>query len=189
MTSDTCSLGTRIMGSVWGNEGNAMRKVALVLLSIAAAVSHAAGPGAPRVYLDRPGALDAVERANPEHYRRITEILNLATEMPCHEEKFSRELAVKYEATSGGCGLVLMTSYPPKRQLSFTLGETIYMVNVTMSDSVGRFFPVTSPPLQWDQLDPSAVERAARKAHSKSPFGAVPPERGTLTPYFEANGN
>ncbi len=32
-------------------------------------------------------------------------------------------------------------------------------------------------PLKWDQLDPKAVERSAKKAQSKSPFSAVPPER------------
>jgi hypothetical protein len=34
-----------------------------------------------------------------------------------------------------------------------------------------------SEPLKWDQLDPKAVERAAKKAQSKSPFSAVPAER------------
>jgi hypothetical protein len=32
-------------------------------------------------------------------------------------------------------------------------------------------------PLKWDQLDPKAVERSAKKAQAKSPFSAVPPER------------
>ena len=30
---------------------------------------------------------------------------------------------------------------------------------------------------KWDQLDPKAVERAAKKAQSKGPFTAIPAER------------
>jgi hypothetical protein len=32
-------------------------------------------------------------------------------------------------------------------------------------------------PVKWDQLDPKAIERSAKKAQSKSPFSAVSPER------------
>jgi len=37
--------------------------------------------------------------------------------------------------------------------------------------------PKRTDRLKWDQLDPKAVERSAKRARPKSPFSAVPPER------------
>jgi hypothetical protein len=101
-----------------------MRKVALAVLLMAATASQANGPQRPPIDLDRAGAMEALERENPDHYYRIGRILYLATRMPCNTDTFSRTLRARFEARDAACSLLLMTSYPSKRQLAFTLGET-----------------------------------------------------------------
>jgi hypothetical protein len=117
-----------------------MRTVAIAVFSAAAATSQAAGPLQPPVDLDRPGAIEVVRRANPEHYRKIAQIRELATREPCVTPTFSRTLRVRFEARDGECSLTVMTSYPGKRRLTFTLGEARYVTIVTLN-RVGRAMP------------------------------------------------
>jgi hypothetical protein len=118
-----------------------MRKVAIALLLMATTASQANGPQRPPIDLDRAGAMETLERENLDHYRRIEHILDLATRMPCHTDTFSRTLRVRFEARDAGWGLLLMTSYPSKRHLIFTLGDTSYMKVVEMDDSPNRLVP------------------------------------------------
>lgn len=113
-----------------------MRIARILVLSIASVMAAPVVVASPPAYvdLDRPGALEAVERDQPGHYRRITEILSVASEMPCHTEQFGRVVEAKYEARDGRCGLMLMTSYPAKRLLTFTLDATRYATVVTMRE-------------------------------------------------------
>jgi hypothetical protein len=110
--------------------------LSVVVLSVGSAFAapYTAVSPAAHVDLDRPGAMDRVQREHPEHYRRITEILAVASEVPCHTEQFGRAIEAKYDVRDGGCGLLLMTSYPSKRLLSFTLGTTRYSTVVTMRE-------------------------------------------------------
>ena len=116
-----------------------MRALAIALLCTATA-AHATLPQPARVYLDRPDALDAIQQQDPERYRRIREILTLAETSKCHHAAFARALKVKYDA-SGGRATMLLTSFPAKRQLTFTLDGTIYMAIVTLRDSGGHVVP------------------------------------------------
>ena len=118
-----------------------MQKVAIALLLMAAAASQANGPLRPSIDLDRAGAMETLERENPDHYRRIEHILDLATRMPCHTATFNRTLRVRFEARDAGCGLLLMTSYPSKRHLTFTLGDSSYAKIVEMDESRNRLVP------------------------------------------------
>jgi hypothetical protein len=95
------------------------------------------------VYLDQPGALDAIERENPAEYRRITEIIALAETMPCESDALLRMLKARYDAR-GSCGLQIFTSYPAKRRFSFALGNTFYEAIVTMRDSGGTLVPAAT---------------------------------------------
>jgi len=115
--------------------------IAMAVLSTVAAVAQAAPP-LERVDLDRPGVMDAVAREDPLLHLRITQIRTLATRMPCFTDEFKRTLTVKFEARDAGCGLFLMTSYPSKRRLQFTLGEMRYVTVVALDESDNRFLPV-----------------------------------------------
>jgi len=87
------------------------------------------------VDLSRPGAMETIQRDQPARYRRITEILRVASEVPCQTEPFGRAVEAKYEVRDAHCGLVLKTSYPAKRVLSFTLDSTQYSAVVTMRET------------------------------------------------------
>jgi hypothetical protein len=110
-----------------------MRNLAIAAVSIAAALSPAVSASPAVVNLDRPGAFAALARENPEHFRRVADVLKIADELPCHTEKFGLTVA-KLDARDARCGLMLMTSYPAKRHLSFVLDQTRYVTVVTMRD-------------------------------------------------------
>ena len=118
-----------------------MRKVAIALLLMAVTAAQANGPQRPPIDLDSAGAMEILQRENPDHYRRIEQILKLATRMPCRTGMFSRTLRVRVEARDTECGLLLMTSYPSKRRLTFTLGDTGYGKVVEMNESPNRLVP------------------------------------------------
>ena len=88
----------------------------------------------PAVNLDDKAALAAIERARPEHFRRITAILDLAGSLPCENERFARAMEAAFDARDGHCQLLLRTSFPAKRTLSFTLDETSYIATVRVKD-------------------------------------------------------
>ncbi|SRR5258708_6132778 len=117
-----------------------MRTLALVLLTCAAS-AYAATPAKTVVDLDRPGAMDALEQANPEHFRRVSGVIDLASEMPCFTPQFAKLSWAKFDAESAGCGVMLLTSYPAKRQLSFTIEDTTYNSIVTIKNKE-RFVPL-----------------------------------------------
>jgi hypothetical protein len=115
----------------------------------AALLTTAAAQAAPEpqwpVDLDRPGAIEAVQRERPEHVGKIAQIRTLASRMPCFTEEFGRTLHVTLDARDASCGVMLMTSYPSKRRLSFTLGEARYVTVVTMDESENRITPAGGP--------------------------------------------
>jgi hypothetical protein len=113
--------------------------VGAALLSAAwvQAAPHSLSP----IDLDAPGAMDAVQREKPEHFGKIAQIRTLASRMPCFTEEFGRAIQVKFEARDASCGVLLMTSYPSKRRLSFALGEARYVTVVTMDESENRLTP------------------------------------------------
>ena len=109
----------------------------LALLIVAPIVAGAPLPAqaplhAP-IYLDE-NALATIERTNADHFRRITAILVAASEMPCQSERFARVIEAAYDARDGRCELGLLTSYPPKRKLSFSLDQTPYAATVRVKD-------------------------------------------------------
>lgn len=82
--------------------------------------------------LDAPGALDALRESNPAHYERAVTILGLASEMPC--EGLPRVLRTREaEAASIACRPSrVFTSWPAKREVSFTLDGTLYSARVEL---------------------------------------------------------
>ena len=116
-----------------------MRIVFLALFSLATGVASATSHLP--IQVDQPGVLDSIRTERPDHYRRITGILEAAERMPCHTPHFGRA-AIEYQARQAHCGLMLLTSYPARRRLSFRLDDVPYVALVTMRDSYGRFMRV-----------------------------------------------
>jgi hypothetical protein len=86
--------------------------------------------------------MDSVQRLKPEHYRKIARIRDLASHVPCTADSFRRNLYVRFDPRDGECMLNLMTSFPAKRRLSFTLDDLRYVTVVTMDTQGYRAIPV-----------------------------------------------
>jgi hypothetical protein len=117
-----------------------MSMLAIAALSTAAALAQAVS-FQPPLNLDRPGVMESVERENPELHAKILQIRYLAARAPCFSEKFKLTLIAKFDARDAACGMLLQTSYPSKRTLRFTLGETKYVTVVEMDESANRLVP------------------------------------------------
>jgi hypothetical protein len=111
-----------------------------ILLAVSAGALAQTAPSR-SIDLDRPGQLEALERENPRHYLKIAQIREFASRMPCTDE-FRRTLAVKFEAADAKCTLLILTSYPSQRRLSFELDATSYTTKVHMDESGYRFIPL-----------------------------------------------
>ncbi len=95
------------------------------------------------VNLDKPGMLEAIEKQNPAHHRKILEILRVAQAEPC--ETLPRILKTQFDAASAECrSYQLLTSDPPKRHLAFTLADTVYVTNVVQYKLRGKLTPAES---------------------------------------------
>jgi hypothetical protein len=114
-----------------------MRTIVIVVLAVFLQPALASGP-AKLVYLDRPGALEALAVENPAHYRQAVEVLRVAETLPC--KPMPKLSAAKFRAADCQATL-LMTSFPPKRRVSFTLDDTDYIAVVTITDAGARPMP------------------------------------------------
>jgi hypothetical protein len=104
-----------------------------VLLAGLLTVASAETPSVKRtVYLDSV-VLEDIKTSNPERYAQIQHVMASASEMCKPNAARSWSLA---NAPSADCSaMVLKTSYPPKRQISFAIGNTRYIANVIVRDA------------------------------------------------------
>lgn len=85
------------------------------------------------VNLNQPGVLKMLQYENPEHYRKIREILAGICNRP--ESRVPHWMQTKFNAHDVLYGPVLLTSLPPKKHISFTLDNTHYEALLTLTDS------------------------------------------------------
>ena len=110
----------------------------LVLTSVA--IATAADIGLRRtVDLDVPGAMDRVRAANPDHFDKIVKIIEGVTQQP--DTAVPRWLRVNFDARDVNYRPIVMTSYPPKRRLSFALDDTRYETVVVLTNASGAVIP------------------------------------------------
>lgn len=83
----------------------------------------------PPVHLYTAQDLATLRAANPDHYARATRLMAAANRL-CQPEEPKLHNA---DGRDISCGLLLLTSNPPKRQLSFMLDGTRYVALVTMT--------------------------------------------------------
>jgi hypothetical protein len=118
-----------------------MRRTA-VALAVLACVSGAwavTPGGGGVVYLDD-SALAELRAANPVHYARAQKILAAANEL-CRPTAGKVEYA-KFDAKNISCiNMLIKTSNPPKRQISFRLDDTQYIALVVLTDDPARVVP------------------------------------------------
>jgi hypothetical protein len=102
-----------------------MRRVILAAFICSASVCWADEP----VHLDSAADLARLRETNPDHYGRAVRLMNAANTLCKPGEP-------KLQNTDGrdiSCGMLLLTSNPPKRALSFTLDNTRYVAIVTIT--------------------------------------------------------
>jgi hypothetical protein len=83
----------------------------------------------PPVQLNSTADLDRLRKTNPDHYARAMRLMTAANTLCKPGEP-------KLQNTDGrdtSCGMLLLTSNPPKRALSFTLDNTRYVAIVTIT--------------------------------------------------------
>lgn len=106
-----------------------------------AAVMTVAPPEAPgAVDLNAPGALDALKTQRPRHYREIMGILAGLTQHP--ERDVVRWITANFPAEDVIYMPYWLTSFPPKRELNFSLDKTRYHIVVTITQNGARVLPV-----------------------------------------------
>jgi hypothetical protein len=89
------------------------------------------------VYLDGPASLAKLEAEDPAHYATVKQIL-AAADVICAPGP----LTLQHAGTDATCeGMLLRTSYPPKRQISFTLDGTRYIALVVLTKDQPQLIP------------------------------------------------
>jgi hypothetical protein len=101
------------------------------------------------VRLDTKEALDNLRSTNPRHYAIARKILAAANQI-C-DARDAAPLRMKFAAQDVGClSSFWLTSFPPKRSLSFKIDDTIYTALVEVRDLHAKFRaadPAWSTPL------------------------------------------
>ena len=94
------------------------------------------------VYLDGQVDLEHLRATNPGHYARAERIMAAANEL-CRPTQ-GEVSYVRFEARDISCSeMLLRTSNPPKRQITFTLDDTRYIALVVVTDDPPRVVPAT----------------------------------------------
>ena len=117
-----------------------MRALIVSLLVAFAGSTVAAGNVTRTINFSSPGALDALEEDNPEHYAKVIEILRIAGDVSC--ETLPRMLKTQFDVKAARCSSALiLTSYPAKRNVWFQLDDTAYAGNVVLYGVRGKLSP------------------------------------------------
>jgi len=111
-----------------------MRRLILAACVCSASVCWADEPVDPQVVtlpvpLNSSADLARLREINPDHYARALRLMNAANTL-------CKPGAPKLQNTDGrdiSCAMLLLTSNPPKRALSFTLDHTRYVAIVTIT--------------------------------------------------------
>jgi hypothetical protein len=96
--------------------------------------SLALADGAPRIDLDRPGVLDQLKQQHPQRYQGVSALLRASEHAPCQGGEIE-VLKTRFNVKDLECGMMLFTSYPAKRHVSFELDGVNYEATVEFKDA------------------------------------------------------
>jgi hypothetical protein len=117
-----------------------MRRIALALGMAVVAATAWAGDGV--VHLDGPADLAQLRHSNPNHYRQALKIIDSASKL-CKPDEGEVHYA---NAKNVSCSrLLLRTSNPAKRQITFRLDDTQYSALVAMTDDPPKLVAISPP--------------------------------------------
>ena len=94
----------------------------------------------PTVHLNGAADLEHLRETNLYHYLRAKKILAAANEI-CRPRVKQTYLA-RFDGADPHCGSMWMTSFPPKKQLSFHLDSVYYIALVTVTANIGKLVQI-----------------------------------------------
>ncbi len=113
--------------------------LAATLVGIACIGNAAQTRSVKDIDLNDPRVLDRLANDDPALYAKIEKILREAGDQP--PEQVGRWLKTSFDAENAKLGHLLKTSYPPKAELSFVLGDTRYRAEVTLRNARPKLDP------------------------------------------------
>ena len=105
-----------------------MRVMALVS-GFLVSVAFAAPPNT--IDLDKPGVLEQLYLSHPQQYQAVTAVLRASERMPCKSSELEA-LKVRLDIKDLECNLLILTSYPAKRHVSFEFDGANYAATVVL---------------------------------------------------------
>jgi hypothetical protein len=96
--------------------------------------SFALAHGAPGIDLDQPGVLDELKQQHPQRFQAVSALLR-ASEHPACQAGELELLKTRFNIKDFECGMILFTSYPAKRHVSFELDGVNYAATVELNDA------------------------------------------------------
>jgi hypothetical protein len=84
--------------------------------------------------LDKPGVLEQLHLNHPQQYQAVTAVLHASERMPCHSSEL-KALKVRFDIRDLECNLIVLTSWPPKRHVSFEFDGASYVATVILKDT------------------------------------------------------
>src|SRR5262245_10214806 len=112
-----------------------MRPLIAIGLAVAITANASAQTSLDPVDLDAPGVLARIAREHPDHFARIQRILAEVPRRPVGDESVAKWIQAEFQATGVQYGPLMMTSYPPKKRLEFSLEQTGYVTVITLDAS------------------------------------------------------
>ena len=94
----------------------------------------------PKIDLDKPGALAALEKERPAQYQRVMDEVRRAERMDCRAEV--QLFRAGAQLRRGPCPAYLIgTSYPAKTRVSVPTGDGIYSITAYIDPAGDRLAP------------------------------------------------
>jgi hypothetical protein len=110
-----------------------MRGITLTLASLMIG-AFAFAVDAPRIDLDRPGALDQLKLEHPKRFQAVNAVLLASKRAPCQADAI-KLLEARLDVRDLECGMMVFTSYPALRHVSFELEGTHYTATVALEEA------------------------------------------------------
>ena len=105
--------------------------------------SFALAQGARIINLDQPGVLNQLKVEHPQRYEAVTAVLRASERAPCRGGDIEL-LKTRFSIRDLECGMMLFTSYPARRHVSFELDRIRYEATVVLEGDA-EVQPISAP--------------------------------------------
>jgi len=109
--------------------------------------SLALAEDAPRINLDQPGVLNELKLQHPQRYQAVSSLLRAFERAPCQGAEIEL-LKTRFNIRDLECGMMVFTSYPARRHVTFELDRISYEATVVLKgdDKAQPISPATDMP-------------------------------------------